>query len=118
MGFPGGSDGNGFVCNVGELGSIPGLGRSPWRREWLSTLVFRPGEFPGLYSPWGPKESDTIEGHVRSYHMLAELVLDLASSFSLLMKWAVFVIKVHLNIFSIKMHCMLCLARRWPPNSE
>ena len=25
----------------------------PWRRERLPTPVFRPGEFHGLYSPWG-----------------------------------------------------------------
>ena len=30
----------------------------PWRRERLPTLVFRPGEFHGLYSPWGRKELD------------------------------------------------------------
>ena len=29
MGFPGGPDGKEFVCNVGDLGSIPELGRSP-----------------------------------------------------------------------------------------
>ena len=29
MGFPGGSDGKGSVCNVGDQSSIPGLGRSP-----------------------------------------------------------------------------------------
>ena len=29
MGFPGGSDGKEFACIVGDLGSIPGLGRSP-----------------------------------------------------------------------------------------
>ena len=29
MGFPGGSDGEEPDCNVGDLGSIPGLGRSP-----------------------------------------------------------------------------------------
>ena len=29
MGFPGGSDGKEYTCNVGDLGSIPGLGRSP-----------------------------------------------------------------------------------------
>ena len=29
MGFPGGSDGKTSACNVGDLGSIPGLGRSP-----------------------------------------------------------------------------------------
>ena len=29
MGFPGGSDGKESACNVGDLGLIPGLGRSP-----------------------------------------------------------------------------------------
>ena len=32
-----------------------------WRREQLPTPVFWPGEFHGLYSPWGRKESDTTE---------------------------------------------------------
>ena len=31
LGFPGGSDGKESACNVGDLGSIPGLGRSPGR---------------------------------------------------------------------------------------
>ena len=29
MGFPGGSDGKESACNEGDLGLIPGLGRSP-----------------------------------------------------------------------------------------
>ena len=29
MGFPGGSDGKEYTCNAGDLGLIPGLGRSP-----------------------------------------------------------------------------------------
>ena len=29
LGFPGDSDGKEYVCNVGDLGLIPGLGRSP-----------------------------------------------------------------------------------------
>ena len=29
MGFPGGSAGKESACNAGDLGSIPGLGRSP-----------------------------------------------------------------------------------------
>jgi len=29
MGFPGGSDGKESTCNVGDLDSIPGWGRSP-----------------------------------------------------------------------------------------
>ena len=28
-GFPGGSDGKEYTCNVGDLSLIPGLGRSP-----------------------------------------------------------------------------------------
>ena len=32
-----------------------------WRRERLPTPIFWPGEFHGLYSPWGCKESDTTE---------------------------------------------------------
>ena len=33
----------------------------PWRKERLSTPVFWPGEFHGLYRPRGCKESDTTE---------------------------------------------------------
>ena len=33
----------------------------PWRRERLPTPVFWPGEFHGLCSPWGLKESDMTE---------------------------------------------------------
>ena len=33
------------------------VGKIPWRRERLPTPVFWPGEFHGLYSPWGRKES-------------------------------------------------------------
>ena len=62
LGFPCGSTGKESAYNVGDLGSIPGwVGKIPWRRERLPTQVFWPGEFHGLYSPWGPKESDTIE---------------------------------------------------------
>ena len=38
----------------------------PWKREWLPTPVFLPGEFYGQrslvgYSPWSHKESDMTE---------------------------------------------------------
>ena len=33
MGFPGGSVGEESTCNAGDLGSIPGLGRSPVERK-------------------------------------------------------------------------------------
>ena len=32
--FPGGSDGKEFACNAGNMGSIPGSGRFPWRTKW------------------------------------------------------------------------------------
>ena len=59
----GGSEGKEYACNVGDIDSIPGLGRSPGR-EWHPTPVFLPGEFHGQrrlvgYSPWGHKELDT-----------------------------------------------------------
>ena len=43
-----------------------GGGKIPWRREWLPTLVFLPGEVHEQrslvdYSPWGCRESDMTE---------------------------------------------------------
>ena len=46
---------------MGDLGSTPGLGRSPEEGNGLTSPVFWPGEFHGLYSPWGRKELDTTE---------------------------------------------------------
>ena len=37
------------------------VGKISCRRERLPTLVFWPGEFHGLYSPWGLKELDMTE---------------------------------------------------------
>ena len=89
--FPESSAGKEHAYNAGDLCLIPGWGRStregigyllqyfaasivvqlvkkapwiekiPWRRERLPTSVFWPGEFHGLYSPWGLKKSDTTE---------------------------------------------------------
>ena len=61
LGFPCGSAGKESTCIVGDLDLIPGLGRFPWRRESWPTPGFWTGEFHGLYSLWGCKESDTTE---------------------------------------------------------
>ena len=37
-------------ANAGDLGLIPGLGRSPKEGNWLPTPVFLPGEFHGKRS--------------------------------------------------------------------
>ena len=41
MDFPGGSDGKESVCNAGDSGSIPGLGKSPGEGNVLPTPVFQ-----------------------------------------------------------------------------
>ena len=66
LGFPGGSDGKESACNAGDPGSIPGSGKSPWRRERQPTPAFLPGESHGQrswvgYSLWGCKGSDMTE---------------------------------------------------------
>ena len=54
------------VGDTGDLGSIPGLRRSPGVGNGKPTPVFFPGKFHGYrrlasYSPWGHKESDMTE---------------------------------------------------------
>ena len=65
-GFPDGSLGNESTYNVGDLGSIPGLGRSPGGGHGNSfqySCLENPHGQRSLagYSPWGWKESDTTE---------------------------------------------------------
>ena len=66
MGFPGGSDDKESACNSGDLGSVPGLGRSPGG-EYGNPLRHSCVEIPHGqrslvgYSPWGHKELDTTE---------------------------------------------------------
>ena len=64
MCFSSGSDSQESVCNEEDLGSIPRL--YPWRRKWLPTPVFLPGELHGQrslvgYSPWACEQSDSTE---------------------------------------------------------
>ena len=36
-GFPGGSVVKNLLANAGDAGSVPGLGRFPWKRAWQPT---------------------------------------------------------------------------------
>ena len=57
------------ACNAGDagdLGSIPGVGKIPWRMAWHPTPVFLPGESHGQeglvsYGPGGLTELDMTE---------------------------------------------------------
>ena len=66
IGFPGGSDDEESACNAGDLGSIPGLGRSPGG-GYGNPLQYSCLENPlgqsslAAYSPWGCKESDVAK---------------------------------------------------------
>ena len=66
LGFPGGSGGKESTSNVGDLSSIPQVGKIHWRRAWQPIPVFLHGKPHGQrslagYSPWGGKESDMTE---------------------------------------------------------
>ena len=48
------------ALNAGDMGSMPGSGKIPWRRKWQLTPIFLPGEFHGQrslagYSLWVTK---------------------------------------------------------------
>ena len=67
QGFPGISVGKGSACNAGDMGSIPGSGRSPGEGNPLDFPVFLPGKSHGQrslvsYSSQSHKEQDTTEG--------------------------------------------------------
>ena len=51
-------------------GFNPRVGKIPWRRERLPTTLFWPGEFCGLYSLQGCKESDMTEQLSLAYSFL------------------------------------------------
>ena len=55
-----------LASNSGDLGSIPGSGRSPGEENGNPTPVLLPRKFHGWrslvgYSPWGQQESDMTE---------------------------------------------------------
>ena len=55
-----------------ETGFNPSVGKIPWRREWLPTAVFLPGEFHGQrslagHSPRGCKATEQLALSLFSY---------------------------------------------------
>ena len=71
---------------MGETWFQSWVGKIPWRREWLPTPIFWPGEFHGQrslagYSPWDRKESDMNEQlslHFTSLRLYDHMILILS----------------------------------------
>ena len=59
MRFPSGSAGKESASNVGDLGLVPGLGRSPEEGNGKPVQYFGLENSMDLYSPWSHRESDT-----------------------------------------------------------
>ena len=70
--FPGGSDGKESACDAGDLGLIPGSGRSPgeengypFQYSCLENSMDR-GAWQAGYSPWSHKDLDMTEKQILS----------------------------------------------------
>ena len=77
--FPGGSDSKESASNSGYQGSIPRLGRSPWRRKWTthsSILAWKipwmeePGRVSRVQNDWATSLSFFM-GEVRNFQALS-----------------------------------------------
>ena len=87
--FPCGSAGKESACNVGDLGLIPGLGRSPGGGHG-NPLQYSGQESPHGqrslvgYSPWGLEESDmTVTKHRTAEETLLPIKLEDVTEFQL-----------------------------------
>ena len=72
LGSPGGSDGKESACNVGDVGSIPGSGRSPGGGNGnplqYSCLRNPMEEEPGGLQSMGSQKSQTLLGNSLFFH--------------------------------------------------
>ena len=74
VGFLGSSAGKEFICNAGDLGSIPGMGRSPGGGHGNAlqySCLENPHGQRSLegYSPWDHKASDRTEQLSTAQHI-------------------------------------------------
>ena len=92
LGFPGDSDSKESTCNEGDLGLIPGLGRSPGGGHG-NPLQYSCLENPHGQrslagdSPWDRKESDKTERLSTAQHSTFSLCVHMTLSLCELMQW-------------------------------
>ena len=77
MGFPGNSDGNESTCSAGDLGSIPGLGRSPGGERKGYPLQYSGLENPMDCTANGVEKSRTRLSDFHFHYMMAQTVMNL-----------------------------------------
>ena len=90
MGFPWGSAGKESACNEGNLGSIPGLGRSPGEGKGYP-LQYSGLENSGLYSSWVAK-SRTRQSNLHTHFKLRSYSKCIYLNFVFLLKGNCFTI--------------------------
>ena len=104
LGFPGDSDGKESACSAGDLGLIPGLGRSPGGGHGdplqYSCLENPHGQRSLMagYSPRGHKESDTTGRQSTATMFLSKQAEILYSCLSWLTTPELCPIKLFLNV--------------------
>ena len=77
MGFPYGSAGKESTCNAGDLGSIPGLGRSPGEGKGYALQYSGLENSKDCIDHGGHKESDTTEQlslSISSHEMVVNII--------------------------------------------
>ena len=97
MGSPGGVSGKEPSCQFrrhNRCSCDPWIRKTPWRREWLPTPVFLPGELHGQRSlvdcsPWGCKQSNTTKQLTVSLHFTGDINTTLHFSLGEKMEWYV-----------------------------
>ena len=108
VGFPDSSAGKESTCNAGDLGSIPGLARSPGGGHG-SPLQYSCLENPhgqrslAGYSPWGRKEVDTTEWLSATRHRnRGKQTLSVKFYVNVATGWAVFHVPVAAGVRDFK----------------
>ena len=125
--FPGDSDGKESACNVGDLGFIPGLGRSPGEKNKLPTPVFLPEEFHGQrslagYTVHGVAKSRTWLSNFQfsrlrlrksSILISSQVVISNDHTVPAVMEKATWFLSTHVTLYDLKFH--LSRATIWFP---
>ena len=137
LGFPGISDRKESACQYRKCrrhGFDPWVRKISWRRKWLLILVFLSGKAQEQrnlvgYSPWGLKESDTIEQlresvlsqnthtHIHTHtHKISLLYTSLIGPFIPCTHWIPLCLMTHSQVLKFKTWTFQGPSFRLPPS--